>query len=177
MKTACFRFSLLLIATVALTCLAPAAGPKKPAAPTLAEIVSNPAHLEQALGPKTLLLTRPVAGAINPELAAVIKEAKLDQKTQFFILPLEASEPKARVRAGPIYPYNLRRAGVSGKASFLVLIGADGKIKGIYCYAATQPAFASAAAEAILKWQFEPAKIQGTAVPVLVSQILEFTAD
>ena len=55
-----------------------------------------------------------------------------------------------------------------------MLIGADGAVKCLYCYSHNDRLFAMAAAMAVVKWRYTPAKIQGTAVPVLAGLPMEF---
>ncbi len=143
---------------------------------TLQDIIFDPKYPKQTLGPKTLIA--PIAGSetIPPGAAEAFKEAKLDESTKLFILPNGATPPKRIKAVPPDFPSELRRPGVSGKTAFLIFIGADGKVVSLYCYKSDEPAFALSAAQAIVQWKFDPAKINGTAVPVLVGQVLEFNA-
>ncbi len=54
---------------------------------------------------------------------------------------------------------------------------ANGKVNGIYCYRSTHKDFALAGAASIVRWQFEPAELEGTKVPMLITIPIRFTID
>jgi hypothetical protein len=155
-------------------CLAAVLGTEATAKPSLRETLSDPKYLQEALGRKAYVMTN-AGGKVSSELQLAIKSARLDESVQLSALPPEAEPAEPTKRSHPSYPAGLRRAGVSGHASFLFLIGADGTVKSIYCYDASRPDFALAGAEAVLKWRFNPAQIGDTPVPMLASQTLEFS--
>jgi TonB family protein len=164
-----------LLCALLISSLVAATPERKPTArPKLAEIISDGKYLRGALGTKALLATDLSTGEASPELLADIKAAGLAESVQFIPLPKEAVQPKPKSRVAPVYPESLHRKGVGGEVRFLFVIGADGTVKGIYCSYATSPEFALAAAAALTQWRFEPCRIQGTAVPLLVTQTLKF---
>jgi hypothetical protein len=59
----------------------------------------------------------------------------------------------------------------------VALVGTDGKVKCVYCYQYSDRLFAIAYAAALSKWRYEPAKINGTAVPVLVDIPASYKGD
>jgi hypothetical protein len=142
--------------------------------PKLAEIISDPKYFRSALGIKALVSSDPATGEIPSKLLADLKSAGLTDGVQLIPLPRDAVLPYAKKRTAPAYPESLRRKKVDGRVEFLCVIGADGTVKGMYCVAAAQPEFAIAAAAALAQWRFEPARIQNTAVPVIVNTMLEF---
>jgi TonB family protein len=151
---------------------------KKAKGPKIDEMIVTPQHLKDSLGPNTILLTKLRVGPAGPEVAKAIVDGGLDKVTEFFPLPDEdASEPEPIKRITPPYPQELRRRGISGTAKFLMLIGSDGTVKSLYCYASSDPRFAVAAAEALAGWKFKPTMIKGTPVPALANQALGFSAD
>jgi hypothetical protein len=163
--------SLILVA-----CLIAAFGTEATAKPSLREQISNPKHLQEALGPKAYVLTD-VRGKVSRELQLAIKSARLDESVQFAALPPEAEPAEPTQRRPPAYPVELRRAGVSGHARFLFLIETDGTVKSIYCYDTSRPGFALAGAEAVKQWRFSPARIGDTPVAMVASQTLEFNTN
>jgi TonB family protein len=151
---------------------------KKTKASDVNSLIATPQHLKESLTGTTMLLTKLNVGPTGPEVAKAILAAGLDQVTQFVPFPSEnAREPEPTKRVAPVYPYELRRKGVSGSTSFLMLIGADGRVKSLYCYQSTHPWLADAAAEALNAWKFKPATVKGTAMPVLANQTMDFSAD
>ena len=128
------------------------------------------------MGPKAYVATE-ADGKVSRELQLAIKSVRLDESVRFSALPPEAEPVRAPKRQPPSYPAELRRAGVSGYARFLFLIGSDGTVQGIYCFDASRPDFALAGAEALLKWRFSPATVGDTPVPMVASQTLEFNTN
>lgn len=80
-------------------------------------------------------------------------------------------EPEATRRVPPDYPYHLRSRGISGEAILAFVVGVDGKVRDVVVTSATNEDFAKAAAEAIGKWSFKPARLNGAAVACRVSSL------
>ncbi len=85
--------------------------------------------------------------------------------------PLRESGPD------PIYPPSLKRAGVTGRASILVVIAPDGRVTDARLESATDPKFGEAALEAVRHWRYLPALRNGQPVSVRHSQAINFTLD
>lgn len=145
--------------------------------PKLADIIFNPKYFRGALGRKALILSDPITGAPSPELLADVKSASLPEDLQLIPLPKDAIQPMPKSRGVAVYPDELRRKNIGGKVRFVYVVGADGGVKGIYCASASHPDLAIAAAASLVRWRFEPAKIQNTPVPVIVGQVMEFEAN
>jgi outer membrane biosynthesis protein TonB len=165
--------SLTIVTTPALS--AADSAPAKP--PTLAQLIGNPKFLQSTLSVKALIVVDARTGDVPDDVKAAIKAAELDERTQFINLPKNSTQPDPKHRVAPEYPYELRRRGISGSAKYLFMIGSDGAIKGIYCYEASHRELALAGAQALVKWKFTPAKLEGTAVPVMAYQTLDFSAN
>ncbi len=149
----------------------------KDAALTLEDVIFDADYLKTQLGPKTLLTAGARSGEITPELPQKLTEAGLAKETRFFLFPAEASPPKLYFSIPHSYPQSMRQGRESGTAHFLALVGTDGKVKNIYCYQHTDRVFAIAYAAAVSRWRYEPAKIKGTAVPVLVDIPASYKGD
>jgi TonB family protein len=96
--------------------------------------------------------------------------------------PLEAFEPqnvdqppKARYMPRPNYPFELRRAGVTGETLTSVVVTADGNVADARTLRATNQAFADAALECVKKWKFSPALRNGIPVNCRVSLPIAFS--
>ena len=150
------------------------ASPARTKPPKLSEILFDAGHFKAALGKKALLTVDHSTGKVSPTLLQDIAAAGLNESTQFYPFPSEGIQPEPKKREVPEYPAHLRRKGVDGSARLLILIGADGKVGAIYCANSTHRDFALASAEALVRWRFSPATIQGTAVPVVVFQTMDF---
>ena len=55
----------------------------------------------------------------------------------------------------PSYPEHLRTAGVTGSVNLAARIGIDGLVEDVRVLSATDPAFASAATDAVSRWEFD----------------------
>ncbi|AOS45666.1 Gram-negative bacterial tonB protein [Lacunisphaera limnophila] len=144
---------------------------------TLEDVVFDAQYLRQALGPKTLLTFEKPVAEIPASLAEALKTSGLADATKFMVLPPEFGPPKVVESIPYNYPTKLRRGRTSGEADFLVLIGADGKVKTIHCYQHSDRMFALAVAAAVVRWQYAPTKIQETALPVLLAMHMSFVGD
>jgi TonB family protein len=66
--------------------------------------------------------------------------------------------------ARPMFPLELRRAGIGGEAVISFVIGADGEIRDLRGVKATHPDFERAAIDAIRKWKFTSGQKAGLPV-------------
>jgi hypothetical protein len=164
--------SLVAISLVTFPAFAADEKPAKPAKLFLEDIIFDAKYLKQVLGPKTLVAKEEKTGQIPVE---AINRAKLDEKTQIFSLPDEATKPELISSMPPAYPQSIRLRRDPPKADFLLFIGADGNVKCLYCYDTKDQVFAIVAADALIKWRYTPAKINGTAVPVLLPLEMKFS--
>jgi hypothetical protein len=181
MKTARSPLVYGIAVLLALTAPAPAAEDPKPENVTLEDIIFDVKYLKQMLGPKTLVTAlvetnrdRKLADTALPDTIKAIQAAQLDAKSQLFALPEGATPPKLKTSAPHSYPPGLNISREPKRADFLMLVGADGAVKCLYCYSNNDRLFALAAAAAVVKWRYTPAKINGTAVPVLAGLPMEF---
>ena len=82
--------------------------------------------------------------------------------------------PRAKFRAQPVYPADLKNIGVGGEALMEFTVRPDGTIGDIKAVKSTHDAFAEAAQEALAKWKFAPGQISGVPVNVRVQQPFVF---
>ncbi|HWA24778.1 MAG TPA: energy transducer TonB [Lacunisphaera sp.] len=169
----------LLVALAIATTVGGAEGGK--ADITLEDVIFDASYLKKLLGPKTLVTSvvesnrgRKKADTDLADGIKAIKSARLDQNSHMFALPDDASPPILKDSVPHTYPPSLKLEREGKKADFLMLISADGAVKCLYCYEYNDRLFALAAAMAVTKWRYEPAKIQGVAVPVLARLPMRF---
>jgi RNA polymerase sigma factor (sigma-70 family) len=74
----------------------------------------------------------------------------------------------------PLYPFELKRAGIPGEALLSFVIDKEGKAADVTVVDATHPDFAIAAIEAVEQWRFEPGRKGGRQVNTRVQQVLRF---
>lgn len=156
-----------------------AADKEKPAAPdiTLEDVIFDARSIRDILGPKTLIVANKRGQELPVELSKAIAEADFSSKTRLFVFPDDGTRPKLVSSVPYSYPRSLRQGKNSGHANFIVHIDASGNVRSLYCYDHTERLFALAVAASIVKWRYEPAKIAGTPVPVLLEVPAEFRGD
>lgn len=84
--------------------------------------------------------------------------------------------PRKLVDVRPIYPQEMREAGLEGVVSLSALIGTDGVVHSVRVNGArVHPELAKSAADAVRQWQFSPTLLNGEAVEVLMSVAVRFS--
>lgn len=111
-----------------------------------------PPGLERPTGAISIPVGRPASAGSGTGLGNVFDLASLDQI------------PVARVQSRPVYPSEMRRAGVNGQVVVRFIVDAQGNVRDAQAVRSTHRDFESAAVEAVLKWKFRPGKKGG--VPV-----------
>ena len=157
--------------------MAMAAESAQPAAarPTLEGLLFDKAAFLAALPKKTLVLADPKTRAIAPEMAQAL--AALGPGGVEFVPMLEGmTPPKPARRVPPQFRGSERDRGRVSQAKLLVLVGEKGRVAAVHCVRNDDRTYAIAAAAAVLKWTFEPAKLGDTPLPVLMLLPMEFTS-
>jgi protein TonB len=72
--------------------------------------------------------------------------------------------PQATVQVRPQYPFEMRRAGISGNVLVDFIVDTNGEVRNAYAASSTQREFESAAVQAVSKWRFRPGMRGGRAV-------------
>ena len=80
--------------------------------------------------------------------------------------------PQPVYRVAPVYPYEMKQAGVSGSVEVLFVCGADGRVKRVSIKSSTHREFEDSAIRAIRDWRFEPGMKDGK--PVNVRMLIPF---
>jgi protein TonB len=80
--------------------------------------------------------------------------------------------PQPIYRVAPVFPYEMKQAGVSGSVEVLFVCGADGKVKRVSVKSSTHREFEDSAIRAIREWRFEPGMKDGS--PVNVRMLIPF---
>ncbi len=138
---------------------------------TLEDVIFDATYLKKALGAKTLVVPDEKTGQIPAE---AITKAGFAEKTQVFVLPDDATRPVLKDSFAPALNQSFRMKRDPSKADFFLFVGADGKVKSLHCYNTNDQVYAIIAADALIKWTYAPAKLGGTAVPVLLSVEMKF---
>jgi len=121
-----------------------------------------PPGLSRPTGVITIPPGRPGAG-VGSGMANVFDLASLDQP------------PVPRVRVPPQYPFEMRRAGISGEVLVGFVVDANGDVRDAYVVRSTQREFEVEAIKAVMKWKFKPGKKGGSSVNTRMQLPLGFT--
>jgi periplasmic protein TonB len=87
----------------------------------------------------------------------------------------QTAAPRGGYQVRPSYPHNARRLGIQGTTLLSVFVAADGRVGDVVVkQSAGHPDLDQAAAEAVRRWRFEPARRGSEAVPMWVLLPVEF---
>lgn len=83
--------------------------------------------------------------------------------------------PIARVRVQPQYPFEMRRAGITGEVLVEFIVDANGDVRNAFAVRSTQREFETSAVQAVSKWKFKPGRKGGRAVNTRMQQPISFS--
>jgi protein TonB len=87
-------------------------------------------------------------------------------------------EPPVPVRTvPPEYPYELRRDGIAGVVTLSCVIDEQGNVTQLAIEKTTNPGFNNSALDALKRWKFKPARIDGNPVAKRVVIPLRFNLE
>lgn len=104
---------------------------------------------------------KPAAG-----LAAIPTNRDMSQfrGVQVFDLASLDQRPVPRVQGQPQYPFEMRRAGVTGDVLVEFIVDTNGDVQNAYAVRSSQREFEQPAVQAVSKWKFRPGRRGGRAV-------------
>ncbi|MBI5382022.1 MAG: TonB family protein [Opitutae bacterium] len=103
----------------------------------------------------------------NPGLITIPKGSAQQHATKLtnvFNLAELDQIPVARYQAKPVYPFEMRRAGVTGEVTVGFIVDTQGEVRDAYAVKSTQREFEAAAIQAVSKWKFKAGKKGGKSV-------------
>ena len=77
-------------------------------------------------------------------------------------------------KVSPSYPRVARQAGLGGRVTVRAVIAPDGSVESVEVFASTNPLFNDAAVDAVRKWRYRPALMNGRPVRVYFSVVVDF---
>lgn len=83
--------------------------------------------------------------------------------------------PIARVRVQPQYPFEMRRAGITGEVLVEFIVDANGDVRNAFAVRSTQREFETSAVQAVSKWKFKPGRKGGRSVNTRMQQPISFS--
>ncbi len=119
----------------------------------------------EGLKPNSGALTIPTArpGQGGTKLANVFNINELDQ------------QPEPRIQGNPQYPFEMRRAGVTGEVLVEFIVNVNGDIQDAQARRSSQREFEANAIQAVMKWKFRPGKKGGKAVNTRMQVPIQFS--
>jgi protein TonB len=114
---------------------------------------------------------KPNTGVIN------IPQGNLSTKNfgDIFDLSQLDQPPNPTFQSKPIYPFEMRRAGITGTVVVGFLVDSTGVVQNAYAVSSTQREFEASAIQAVSKWRFKPGKRGGRAVTVRMQVPIVFS--
>ena len=147
------------------------------APPSLVDIPSvTVTQFTQPLTPPPPPGMTPSKGAINIPVTPPGANFGKGIKDLFDINNLD-QRPVARVQPGPLYPYEMSRAGISGEVVVEFIINANGDVIDTRVVRSSHREFEIPALQAVTKWKFKAGRKGGRPVNVRASQLLEFNLE
>lgn len=83
--------------------------------------------------------------------------------------------PIAKFQPSPQYPFEMRRAGITGEVVVDFIVDSNGDVRNAYAARSTQREFESSAVTAVSKWKFRPGKKGGRSVNTHMQVPVAFT--
>jgi protein TonB len=83
--------------------------------------------------------------------------------------------PDPKFQAKPVYPFEMRRAGIAGDVLVDFIVDSNGDVRNAYAARSSQREFEAAAVQAVSKWKFRPGKKGGRAVNTHMQVPIVFT--
>jgi protein TonB len=113
--------------------------------------------------------TAPTAPAAAPRTLGSLNREDVFELNQLDHPPVPTSRPR------PVFPFEQRRAGVSGEATIDFIVDEEGNVRNVRAITATHLNFAQAAAENVASWKFRPGVKGGRPVKTHMRAPLVFT--
>ena len=144
------------------------------APPMLADVPSvNVTAFTQPLQPPPPPGLTAAKGAINIPVIKPGTKLGAGMKDLFDVANLD-QPPVLRVPVQPNYPFEMRRAGISGEVLVEYIVDSNGRVSQAQVIRSSQREFEQPAMQAVLKWQFRPGRKGGRAVNTRVQQVITF---
>ena len=88
---------------------------------------------------------------------------------QIFDIPQLDQIPVARIQQQPMYPYEMRRAGITGEVNIGFIVDTNGDVRDAYVIDSTHREFEESALQAVSHWKFRPGRRDGHTVNTRMS--------
>jgi protein TonB len=106
-----------------------------------------------------------------PDLSAISKNIVKIPETRTGLAGIEVfdiskldQQPVAKFQARPQFPFEMRRAGISGEVLVDFIVDTNGDVRNAFAVHSSQREFEASAVQAVSKWKFRPGRKNGHAV-------------
>lgn len=115
---------------------------------------------------------KPNTGVVSIPTA---RQTGLGQGIEVFDISKLDQAPVPKFRARPQYPFEMRRAGITGEVIVEFIVDTQGNARNAFAVRSTQREFEQAAVQAVNKWKFRPGRKNGRAVNTRMQVPIVFT--
>ena len=126
----------------------------------------------QQIQPPTPENLKPVTGVINIPQGRLGTGASMGQ---IFDISQLDKIPTPTVQGRPIYPFEMRRAGITGTVTVQFIVQKNGTVRDAYALKSTQREFEAEAVKAVSKWKFKPGQRGGAPVDTRMNVDIVFS--
>lgn len=121
-----------------------------------------PPGLSRPTGTIAIPMGRPAAAVRGSGMTNLFDLANLDER------------PTPRFQVAPVYPFEMRRAGIRGQVMVGFIVDTRGDVREAYVVSSTHREFEQEAVNAVLKWKFRPGRKGGAAVNTRMQVPIQF---
>jgi periplasmic protein TonB len=157
----------------------PAPAPAAPVAPAVPTVPRVTAPMDAPVTTATDGV--PLSGPVGPPSPAPTRSASPSALSGPSVAALppggvtQTAVPRGGYQVRPSYPHNARRLGIQGTTLLSVFVAADGRVADVVVkQSAGHPDLDQAAADAVKRWRFDPARRGSEAVAMWVLLPVEF---
>jgi protein TonB len=98
----------------------------------------------------------------------------IDGRQKIYVATKAVKPPKPVHQTMPNYPDSKRSSGENGRVTLYVVVDDQGTVRLAKVHATSGPEFSKEAVEAVTRWTFKPARLEGEPVAVLISIVTDF---
>ena len=112
---------------------------------------------------------------VNRGLLSVPANIGFGKNSQIFDTSMLDQQPVATFQSHPVYPYDMKKQGISGRVLIEFLLYPDGNVHSAFAVSSTQHEFEASAIAAVMKWRYKPGRRGGKAVITRMQVPIDFT--